>query len=196
MPRANTNDNNNNDGNNRATMASISKHQLADRRRQQRLHYDKQSSIGTTEYSYVVLAVKILLVLLILLLLPQLVESRNSPGMKRKKRIQQKQMLERRRCERTVCKGQLVEENMNCLNECLSKDCFDAVYAANPLEDGEIDFQRGRDFDTCYRDWHRKEMIKSRRLAAQMTDKDNEGEEEEEEEAGGGDSANDEEDIA
>jgi hypothetical protein len=41
------------------------------------------------------------------------------------------------------------EENMNCIFRCISSLCFDAVYANEPLEDGEIDLNREYLFTKC-----------------------------------------------
>lgn len=38
---------------------------------------------------------------------------------------------------------------MNCVFQCISSVCFDAVYASDPLEDGEIDSNRERIFSKC-----------------------------------------------
>ena len=37
----------------------------------------------------------------------------------------------------------------NCVLRCISKQCYDEIYAFNPLEDGEID-QRIQSFKGCY----------------------------------------------
>lgn len=56
--------------------------------------------------------------------------------------------------------GQLIpEEAYNCVNECISKNCYDKVYALNPLEDGEIDFDRNIEFISCLRNEQREKMF-------------------------------------
>eukprot|EP01138_Halocafeteria_seosinensis_P010923 gb/GECG01011156.1/.p1 GENE.gb/GECG01011156.1/~~gb/GECG01011156.1/.p1 ORF type:complete len:154 (+),score=10.79 gb/GECG01011156.1/:1-462(+) len=40
-------------------------------------------------------------------------------------------------------------ENDNCVNECISKVCYDKVYGDNPLEPGEIDSGRRAAFVRC-----------------------------------------------
>lgn len=55
-------------------------------------------------------------------------------------------------CERNQCSHiYMLDEAQNCINECVSKSCFDEIYADNPLEDGEIDKARERQFLQCVR---------------------------------------------
>jgi hypothetical protein len=48
-----------------------------------------------------------------------------------------------------VCGAIAQEEKMNCIFHCISSVCFDAVYASDPLENGEIDFNRENLFTKC-----------------------------------------------
>jgi hypothetical protein len=57
----------------------------------------------------------------------------------------------RQACERLNCNQYLPDESMNCVNNCTSPACFQEIYASNPLEDGEIDDRRSRDFTSCLR---------------------------------------------
>lgn len=41
--------------------------------------------------------------------------------------------------------------NNNCINECISKICYDTIYKNNPLEPGEIDKIREEEFYKCYK---------------------------------------------
>lgn len=54
-------------------------------------------------------------------------------------------------CEQQQCVHLIPEEGFNCVNNCTSTSCYDSIYASNPLEDGEIDFERNRAFTTCLR---------------------------------------------
>lgn len=55
-------------------------------------------------------------------------------------------------CERSSeCVEKIPDESQNCVNKCTSKACYDAVYAAEPLEDGEIDTERMSKFTNCLR---------------------------------------------
>lgn len=54
-------------------------------------------------------------------------------------------------CEKDECSKLVPEEAYNCVNKCISQDCFDEVYADNLLEDGEIDSARSRTFTSCVR---------------------------------------------
>lgn len=54
-------------------------------------------------------------------------------------------------CESNVqCSIYLKESasNKNCVLKCISKKCYDKIYAFDPLEDGEID-QRYKSFKGC-----------------------------------------------
>lgn len=65
----------------------------------------------------------------------------------------------KRECERTTCAALIPDESANCVNKCTSEECFEEVYAENPLEDGEIDQERARQFTNCMR----KELRNRRR---------------------------------
>ena len=54
-------------------------------------------------------------------------------------------------CEKEDCSHLIFDEAYNCVNECISKICYDEVYAGDPLEDGEIDNGRMRLFTSCLR---------------------------------------------
>ena len=97
---------------------------------------------------FVVTAVKILFVLIILFLLPKLVHAKRRRTPPRRNAIEARKL--RLHCEQHVCGAYVTEENLNCVSVCLSPACFDKVYGTNPLEDGELDFVRARQFDECF----------------------------------------------
>mmetsp|Transcript_12052 Transcript_12052/g.15781 ORF Transcript_12052/g.15781 Transcript_12052/m.15781 type:complete len:128 (+) Transcript_12052:103-486(+) len=117
----------------------------------------QQSSIP----SHCALAVKILFVLIILLLLPELVQSFSRNSRKRNRgRLELKALL--KECEQKGdCPG-VPEENVNCFYDCLSPSCYDEIYGDNPLEPGEIDFDRYQKFEKCLKD-ERTQLKKERR---------------------------------
>lgn len=122
----------------------------------------KSTSSPPTSYSYLLLAVKILLVVVIILLLPKLVTgANNKPGKRNKKLVRELDSL-RFDCERTTCKEYLPEENSMCVSHCVSKLCHEEVYGANPLEDGEVDISRARDFQKCVKDELRAQRARDR----------------------------------
>jgi hypothetical protein len=82
----------------------------------------------------------ILLVVFNLLLLTE--------GKKRHDKVWKQRKAE---CEAHNCEHLHVDENMNCVNECTSSECFTEIYAAEPLEDGEIDTRREKQFQSCLR---------------------------------------------
>jgi hypothetical protein len=57
----------------------------------------------------------------------------------------------KKNCEKINCSHLVSDEAMNCVNECTSTDCYKEVYANDPLEDGEIDNARNRQFLQCVR---------------------------------------------
>ena len=71
----------------------------------------------------------------------------------------------KRECERApeLCGSQILEESQNCINACVSQECYDEVYSADPLEDGEIDPERGRSFTACTRKIYRERKRKRER---------------------------------
>ena len=46
----------------------------------------------------------------------------------------------------------------NCLLKCVSPECYEKIYEADPLEEGELDTTRGRLFKSCVRTEKRKEL--------------------------------------
>lgn len=61
-------------------------------------------------------------------------------------------------CEDKQCGHLIIEESYNCVNQCTSSFCYDEIYANDPLEDGELDYDREREFITCLR----KEQMNAR----------------------------------
>ncbi|CAM6100592.1 unnamed protein product [Calypogeia fissa] len=39
----------------------------------------------------------------------------------------------------------------NCALRCVSATCYDRIYGEDSLEEGEVDFKRGREYRTCLR---------------------------------------------
>ena len=66
----------------------------------------------------------------------------------------------KRECEAEVCEDVHEDERGNCVLQCQSEQCFEEVYAAEPLEPGEIDMKRQRTFQNCLN-------AESRRAAAE-----------------------------
>jgi hypothetical protein len=115
--------------------------------------------------SYLLLAVKILLGLIILFLLPKLVSGgRNSRT--RTKRMDTELRSTRVLCEKDICSAFIPEESMNCVFLCVSPSCYENIYAISPLEDGEIDIPRAREFEQCVKD-ELKAMRKRERVAVE-----------------------------
>ncbi len=69
--------------------------------------------------------------------------------------------MKRSQCEKNECFEFTADTNMNCVNKCMSKTCYDEVYAAMPLEDGEIDPSRARLFMSCLRKEYRDNYVQS-----------------------------------
>ena len=51
-------------------------------------------------------------------------------------------------------------EKENCVLRCTSQHCYDRVYGADALEEGEIDNLRGRVFRACVRTEIRNEQLR------------------------------------
>ena len=135
-----------------------------------------KSSLGTrrkgdvpadppTNY-YLLLLVKICLVVIILLWLAPLVTGHNTaavasssstttssartPRSRRRRELHNGVRHRRLACQNEgVCALLVPEESLNCVNRCLSPDCYAKLWAHDPLEDGEIDVVRGQQFDDC-----------------------------------------------
>jgi hypothetical protein len=101
--------------------------------------------------SYLLLAVKILLVLVILFLLPKLVTG-GRQSRTHTKRMDIELRSTRVLCEKDICSGFIPEESMNCVFLCVSPACYENIYAIHPLEDGEIDIPRAKEFEQCVKD--------------------------------------------
>ena len=88
-------------------------------------------------------------------------EAFGSSARRRRKRAAEKRYRKAKEdCTINKCGAFPPEENMNCIFQCISSVCFDAVYASDPLEDGEIDSKRERIFSKCVKkienDLHRQ----------------------------------------
>lgn len=68
-------------------------------------------------------------------------------------------------CELNDCKQFKPYENDNCVNRCISEACYQQIYGAQPLEDGEFDNVRSRTFTQCLRQELRE--LKAAALAAE-----------------------------
>jgi hypothetical protein len=66
-------------------------------------------------------------------------------------RIDRQLKTRKAKCEIEECGHMVPEESYNCVNKCTSSKCFEEIYASNPLEDGEIDYDRERRFTSCLR---------------------------------------------
>lgn len=105
---------------------------------------------------YLLLLVKILLVVIILLWLAPLVTgaagaaARNNHQRNRRKRSELRARRLRLECQNEgECALLVPEESLNCVNRCMSKDCYARIFANDPLEDGEVDLVRGQQFEDC-----------------------------------------------
>jgi Domain of unknown function (DUF4787) len=113
----------------------------------------------TSSSSYLLLAVKILLVIVIILLLPKLVTGATNRSNKRIVRKLEEMRLD---CSHNACGELLPEESTMCVSHCISPTCHHRIYAPIPLEDGEIDVSRARQFEHCFREELRLERRRER----------------------------------
>ncbi|GMH66758.1 hypothetical protein TrRE_jg3235 [Triparma retinervis] len=78
--------------------------------------------------------------------------------------------------------------NQNCVNKCVSPECFDEVYGPStpgPLEDGESDPERQKLFTSCVRRDYREQKRKREMARRAERDKKKSGEDKEQEGGGG-----------
>lgn len=102
----------------------------------------------------------LVLFLMLILLMGKKVEMKPT-GINRQDRVWRMKMTA---CENEDC-GHLVPETAyNCVNQCVSPSCFESVYSKEPLEDGEIDSFRNREFFQCVRKEYRGKVNSSRNL--------------------------------
>jgi hypothetical protein len=62
------------------------------------------------------------------------------------------------------CRDIIPAEAANCINKCVSESCFEAIFASDPLEDGEIDRIRDRKFSDCVRKEERERTVINNQL--------------------------------
>ena len=100
------------------------------------------------------------ILVVVLLLLPSLVLSKS-----KRAKTDSQWKARKRDCERSIdlCGGIIPEEAQNCVNKCVAEECYEEVYANDPLEDGEIDPERGRTFTACTRKVYRERKRKRER---------------------------------
>jgi len=91
-----------------------------------------------------------------LLLSLQVRSHRGNIGTSKYDRIWRKK---KKNCETSSCAEIVPDEAYNCVNQCISEICYDSVYKMEPLEDGEIDVARNRQFIFCVRNEIRENLI-------------------------------------
>jgi Domain of unknown function (DUF4787) len=129
---------------------------------------------------YLVIAVKVLLILIILFTLPQFVTGKNRPSQQRRKHklVELRLRSMRYECQNVgVCALLNVpEESLNCVNQCVSAPCYNQIYnnadvdpPRLPLEDGEVDVFRAKEFDKCAQDEIRQQQQRKHRVQTGQT---------------------------
>jgi hypothetical protein len=135
----------------------------------------RESSADSQTPSWLLPLVKLLLVLLILFMLPKLVflmlpkfvmtaARRETRRRHRRTAVELRQARWACQVENPVCSTLIPEESMNCVNECVSPDCYENVYSPNPLENGEINIERAKQFQDCVKEELR--IVRKNRKAA------------------------------
>jgi len=71
----------------------------------------------------------------------------------------------RRNCKQQQCSEQPIFEDDNCINRCISEECYAKIYAREPLEAGEVDRERWLRFSECY-SLEKRTLIRDDRPAA------------------------------
>jgi len=55
----------------------------------------------------------------------------------------------REKCYRDACPAIKQELAINCINRCVSEKCYEEIYGQSPLEYGEIDNNKEKNFIEC-----------------------------------------------
>lgn len=113
-----------------------------------------QQLFSPSSQNLVVLAVKVLFILLILLLLPKLVDGGGKNRRRNKDRYRNRYTVRllKKQCLEGMCSAKSEippEENMNCLFQCLSPACYLEIFESDPLEFGQVDYDRLILFEKC-----------------------------------------------
>ena len=84
----------------------------------------------------------------------------------------------KRECDvSSACESLDAAVGQNCVNACVSPACYAEIYAAEPLEDGEIDAKRARSFLSCVRKEAASERENDRRARKEKRKRERRGEE-------------------
>ena len=88
--------------------------------------------------------IRVTITILVLIVLAQDVGAKTSTS-------QVDRMTNRKRgtCETSECGHLHYLENANCVNQCVSRKCYDDVYKGKELEDGEINTAQERSVSPC-----------------------------------------------
>mmetsp|Transcript_12883 Transcript_12883/g.19014 ORF Transcript_12883/g.19014 Transcript_12883/m.19014 type:complete len:172 (-) Transcript_12883:45-560(-) len=78
-------------------------------------------------------------------------ENSGAEAKSRRRKHDRNYRIKKKECEKNTCGHLISDEAQNCVFECISPECFKKIYAEEPLEDGEIDVVRQKQFQTCYR---------------------------------------------
>jgi hypothetical protein len=84
--------------------------------------------------------------MLLILLLFQICES------KKKNKKYQTHKIKKDECAKGECNHLTADIADNCVNKCISVDCYEKIYGRSPLEFGEIDNRRNKSFMECVRE--------------------------------------------
>ena len=109
-------------------------------------------------------------IFLILLLLPQIVHSKRRRGKNRGRMITNTYKSLRHECESDIskCGTFILEESEDCVTACMNTICHEKYYSSNPLENGEVDDVRERQFDNCVKEELRREENERRRSSKKI----------------------------
>mmetsp|Transcript_22891 Transcript_22891/g.31861 ORF Transcript_22891/g.31861 Transcript_22891/m.31861 type:complete len:121 (+) Transcript_22891:122-484(+) len=72
--------------------------------------------------------------------------------------LEQMSQLQRKECELSITKKGIDDSCNefpvaleNCIMRCVSPECYDVVYSADPLEEGEVDTMRRKQYNKCWK---------------------------------------------
>ena len=88
-------------------------------------------------------------------------------GVNCKKKYQKNYSQKKKECD-GVCNYLHSEINLNCVNKCVSTECYLEIYQSSPLELGEVDNTRSRNFMDCVRKVERRDRQNKNKTIKEM----------------------------
>mmetsp|Transcript_19483 Transcript_19483/g.24021 ORF Transcript_19483/g.24021 Transcript_19483/m.24021 type:complete len:140 (+) Transcript_19483:76-495(+) len=130
--------------------------------------FPSQHSSSSTN-KHLLFLTKILFVLIILLLLPQFVTSKTNRRRRKRKLNKSFNDLRTTCATKPPCNTYNEAENEMCITQCMNQGCHEKVYTlgrGGELEPGEVDEGREVEFESCVKEFLRKQELELKKAAA------------------------------